>query len=88
MKLLLIYDAENDYGALTFDQQKEYTAEECAAMLEGSGKTKGELALAGGDLLTMELFDVGEVDPRMLAFIREHLEDEDAKKHKNFYVIG
>lgn len=38
------------------------------------------------DLWTIEVIEVGEVDPRFVEFIRNNIEDYDYSKHVTFYL--
>jgi hypothetical protein len=82
MKIIYVH-GDDDYGALNFEQSF------------GLERAKDEVAKGNNKFASdnegewyAEVKEFGEVDAAFIDFIKSEIQDYDAAKHKNFYVLS
>jgi hypothetical protein len=84
MKVLAIVNGD-EYEALMFEQRYPITLETWNRVNDGE-----EISVDLGDgetqVLDVEAFEFGEVDPEFIEFVREFI-DYDQSKSSNFYIV-
>jgi hypothetical protein len=77
----ILYVSGSDYAATKFDNlyDNRTKASICKTMI-----AKGICSLERDDF-TIDLMSYGEVDSSFISFVREHLQDYDDSKHRDFY---
>ncbi len=85
MKVLAIVHGD-DYEALMFEQRYPITLETWNRVNDGE-----EISVDLGDgeiqVLDVEAFEFGEVDPEFIEFVRKFI-DYDQSKSSNFYIVS
>ena len=81
MKVILV-ESDGDYGAMTFEQEVDESEYRKYFDLAKDAGGKYE-----GDEWSVEAHEFGEVDPKFVDFITNHIQDYDDSKHTNFFVV-
>ena len=83
-KVLLVY-GDDDYSALTPEQESDMTVEEAFNKAQDNGGRFSEEI--DGQTIEFRAYVFGEVCPKFEAFVRERIHDYDRSKHTEYYVV-